>query len=101
MRSCSPRSTFAQGQNPPETDLATAIRSAKIYKLPEETKAGTSVEDLVIYRKLSYQDSDGAQPPAQSRRVRRPLAHFDGKVLALAGGADECIPIELSRSLME
>lgn len=43
-------------QAPSPTQLPSELRGAKVYKLPEDSKSGQTLENPVIYRDISYQD---------------------------------------------
>ncbi len=47
-----PKNTDSQAQLPPE------LHGAKVYKLPEDSKAGAAPEDLIAYRDISYRSVD-------------------------------------------
>jgi S1-C subfamily serine protease len=53
-----PSPACAQTNDDPKTQLPPELRGAKVYHLPEETKLGAPVEDLIIYRDLAYQGID-------------------------------------------
>ncbi len=46
----------AQDDKKDQTQLPEELRGAKIYRLPEEGKEGTSRESPVVYRKMGYKD---------------------------------------------
>ncbi len=46
----------AQKKEETKTELPPELGKAKVYRLPEDTTGGETIENLIIYKNLSYQD---------------------------------------------
>lgn len=53
-----PYPAYSQKNDDSRPQLPPELRGAKVYKLPDDSKASAAAEDLIIYRDVSYQSVD-------------------------------------------